>query len=264
VSLWQMQRALQAEAAANTNADQARLNAEEAKRNAKQAFAALRSMTVEVVERKFAQGTALTEDDRAFLRGIIAQYDAFAAIKGDDEDSRWVRAEGRLRVGIMRYRLSELQEAEKDYDQALSIYKQLAADFPSRPEFRQELAVSHNNRGNLLHDTGRLQEAAQAHDQALSIRKQLAADFPSRPEFRREPHHGQPGRPGGRAGPADEAIPNPPGARDLLRRRGPLPGAQPGWEPAGDRGGGGRGAPLGAGRRRGAALPARPRCCACG
>jgi tetratricopeptide (TPR) repeat protein len=186
VSLWQMQRALQAEAAANTNADQARLNAEEAKRNAKQAFAALRSMTAEVVERKFAQGTALTEDERAFLRGIIAQYDAFAAIKGDDEDSRWVRAEGRLRVGIMRYRLSELQEAEKDYDQALSIYKQLAADFPARSEFRQELAVSHNNRGNLLHDTGRLKEAAQAYDQALSIRKQLAADFPSRPEFRRE------------------------------------------------------------------------------
>src|SRR5262245_18717314 len=90
VSLWQMQRALQAEAAANTNADQARLNAEEAKRNAKQAFAALRSMTAEVVERKFAQGTVLTEDDRAFLRGIIAQYDAFAAIKGDDEDSRYL------------------------------------------------------------------------------------------------------------------------------------------------------------------------------
>src|SRR5262249_34397930 len=139
VSLWQMQRALQAEAAANNHAEQARLNAGGGKRNAQQTVAPLRGQTAEGGERKFAQGTALTEDDRAFLRGIIAQYDAFAAIKGDDEDSRWVRAEGRLRVGIMRYRLSELQEAEKDYDQALSIYKQLAADFPSRPEFRQEL-----------------------------------------------------------------------------------------------------------------------------
>jgi hypothetical protein len=30
-----------------------------------------------------------------------------------------------------------LQEAEQDYDQALSIQKRLAADFPSRPEFRE-------------------------------------------------------------------------------------------------------------------------------
>ena len=69
------------------------------RRPGEQAFAALRSMTADVVERKFAQRTVLTEDDRAFLRGIIAQYDAFAAIKGDDADSRAVRAEGRLRVG---------------------------------------------------------------------------------------------------------------------------------------------------------------------
>src|SRR5262249_54728388 len=142
--------------------------------------------TAEVVERKFAQGTILTEDDRAFLRGIIAQFDAFAAIKGDDADSRAVRAEGRSRVGSMRHRLGELQGAEKDNDQALRIPKQLAADLRSRPEFRQMLALSHNNRGNLLRATGRLKEAEQDYDQALSINKQLAADFPSQPEFRRE------------------------------------------------------------------------------
>src|SRR5579864_4876881 len=101
-----------------------------------QAFTALRSMTDDVVERKFAQSTVLTEDDRAFLRGIIAQFDAFAAIKGNDANSQAVRAEGRFRVGAMHRRLGELQEAEKDYDQALSIYLQLVADFPSRPEFR--------------------------------------------------------------------------------------------------------------------------------
>jgi tetratricopeptide (TPR) repeat protein len=214
VSLWQTRRALQAEAAANTNAEQARRNAEEAEGNAQQArgerdakavalaaeqkaradetkarqqaFAALRSMTTAVVERKFAQGTVLTEEDRAFLRGAIAQFDAFAAIKGDDADSRAVRAGGRFRVGFMRSRLGELKEAEHDFDQALSIQKQLAADFPSRPEFRQELAAIHNNRGNLLYVTGRRRGAEQDCEQALSIQKQLAADFPSRPEFRQE------------------------------------------------------------------------------
>jgi tetratricopeptide (TPR) repeat protein len=177
VSLWQMRRAMQA--------------GDDETKALQQAFAALRSMTTDVVQRKFDQSTVLTEDDRAFLRGIIAQFDAFAAIKGDDADSRAVRAEGRLRVGNMRYRLGELQEAEQDYDQAMSIYKELVADFPSRPEFRRELAGSHNNRGILLRTTGRLREAEKDYDQALSICKQLAADFPSRPEFRQDlaTHH---------------------------------------------------------------------------
>src|SRR5262249_47109610 len=198
VSLWQMRRGQKGETGGQTSGGQTTRRAGGGGRKAKKtqgdpgakglapggrpkgpggAFAALRSMTAEVVERKFAQGTALTEDDRAFLRGVIAQFDAFAAIKGEDADSRAVRAEGRFRVGTMRDRLGELREAEQDYDQALSIQKQLAADFPGRPEFRQALAWSHNNRGILLRDAGRLREAQQDVDRALSLRKQLAADF---------------------------------------------------------------------------------------
>jgi tetratricopeptide (TPR) repeat protein len=179
VSLWQMRRAMQALAAEQ----QARRDETKAR---EQAFAALRSMTADVVERKFAQGAVLTQDDRAFLRGVIAQFDAFAAIQGYDIDSRAVRAEGRFRVGNMRYSLGELREAEKDYDQALSIYQQLAADFPSRADVRQNLASSHLKRGVLLSTTGRLREAETEYNQAPRIRKQLAADFPNRPEFRQD------------------------------------------------------------------------------
>src|SRR5262249_49376077 len=151
-----------------------------------QAFAALRSMTTDVVERKFAQGAVLTDDDKAFLRGVIAQFDAFAAIQGDDADSRAARAEGRFRVGRMRYRLGELKEAEADHDAALGIQKQLAADFPTRPEFRQELADGPNQRGAPPEEKGRLKEGEAGYDAALSIYKQLAADFRSSPEFRWE------------------------------------------------------------------------------
>ena len=177
------------EAVAERDAKDMALNAERQARAGetkarKQAFAALRSMTEDVVERKFAQGAVLTEDDRAFLRGVIAQFDAFAEIKGNDADSREVRAEGRFRVGDMRCRLGEFKEAEKDYDEALRIQKQLVADFPLRPEFRRYLAKSHNNRGILLRASGRLPEAEKDYDEALRIKKQLAADFRSRPEFR--------------------------------------------------------------------------------
>ena len=191
VSLWQMVRATAAEttakeneATANKERD-AKAKALEAETKARQqAFAALRSMTAEAIERKFGQGVSLTENDRAFLRGIIAQFDAFAAINGDDTDSRAVRAEGRYRVGTIHYRLGEFHEALQDYDQALSIYERLAADSPSQPEFRHDLARCHSNRGTLLRHTGRLQEAVQDFDRAVSIHTELVADFPARPEFR--------------------------------------------------------------------------------
>jgi tetratricopeptide (TPR) repeat protein len=179
VTLWQMQRTMQALAAEQ----QARQDETKARQ---QAFDALRSMTADVVEKKFAQGAELTEDDRAFLRGVVAQFDAFAAIKRDDAESRAVRAEGRLRVAWMRYRLGELKEAEKDYDEAVSSYNELVADFPSEPEFRYKLAASHTNRGMLLSFTGRLPEAEKDYDQGVSIQKQLVADFPSRAEFRQD------------------------------------------------------------------------------
>jgi serine/threonine protein kinase/predicted RNA polymerase sigma factor len=183
-SLWQMQRANH-ERDAKAAALAAELQAREDETKARQqAFAALRSMTDDVVERKFAQGAVLTEDDRAFLRGIIAQFDAFAAIKGDDAESRALRAEGRLRVGNMRYRLGEVQEAEQDYDQALEIYEQLAVDFPSQPKFRYDLARTYYVRGHVLSETGRPQRAKQDYDQALNLYKQLAFDFPSESRYR--------------------------------------------------------------------------------
>jgi serine/threonine protein kinase/lipoprotein NlpI len=186
-SLWQMQRAIAAEAQANTNLKAEQQAREDETKARQQAFVALRSMTADVVERKFAQGTVLTEDDRAFFRGVIAQYDAFAAIRGDDADSRAVRAEGRFRVGSMRSQLGELKEAEQDYDQALSLYKQLVADSPSRADFCQALAECHNGRGALVfYDKGRPKEAEQDFEQAMSIQKQLVADFPAKPGYRQE------------------------------------------------------------------------------
>jgi serine/threonine protein kinase len=199
-SLWQMRRAMKAEAASSANADLARAERDtkdvclageqrarqdEAKAR-QQAFDALRTMTADVVERKFAQGAELTEDDRAFLGGVIAQFDAFAAIKAGDADSQAARAEGRFRVGTIRMRLGELKEAEQDYDQAVTICSQLVADFPFQSDFHQLLARTFTAKGILLSDTGRFDDAVKNFDEALKIRERLAADFPERSEFRDE------------------------------------------------------------------------------
>jgi hypothetical protein len=44
--------------------------------------------------------------------------------------------------------------------------------------------MSHNNRGNLLRDTGRMMEAEPDYTEALRIQKRLAADFPNQPDLR--------------------------------------------------------------------------------
>src|SRR5262249_31110604 len=88
--------------------------------------------------------------------------------------------------GLLLSAARRLKEAEKDFDEALSIQKQVAADFPARPEFRRFLAGSYTNRATLLRATARTKEAEKDFDQALSILKQLAADFPNQPDMQND------------------------------------------------------------------------------
>ena len=53
-------------------------------------------------------------------------------------------------LGWLFQSTNRLEKAESAYAEALAIYKQLAADFPDRPEFRLGLAKSHHNLGNVL------------------------------------------------------------------------------------------------------------------
>jgi serine/threonine protein kinase len=165
----------------------AETKAREAEKQARdQALAALRAMTAEVVENQMARRTTLTEEDKEFLRKIIKHFEGFAAITADDAESRAIRAEGYHHVGRMRYCLGELKEAEAADRAALALYKQLVVDFPTRPEFRENLALSHYNLAILLRATGRLEQGEAAFGAALALQKQLTTDFPTCPEFRQQ------------------------------------------------------------------------------
>jgi hypothetical protein len=59
----------------------------------------------------------------------------------------------------------------------------LAADFPSRPDFRLRLAKSHMNLALLLQAGGRPEKAAAANREALALFKELATDFPTVPDY---------------------------------------------------------------------------------
>jgi serine/threonine-protein kinase len=79
--------------------------------------------------------------------------------------------------------------AESSHRAALAIRKALANEFPDVPEYRQDLAETYSNLGELLHNLGRRtgpDGAEAAHRSALAIRKKLADDYANVPEFRED------------------------------------------------------------------------------
>jgi tetratricopeptide (TPR) repeat protein len=76
--------------------------------------------------------------------------------------------------------------AAEHYRQALTVVGGLAAEFPTAPEYRDDLADSHNNLASLLMDLGRRSgpDSAEEHfHKALHIRRQLVAEFPNFPAY---------------------------------------------------------------------------------
>jgi tetratricopeptide (TPR) repeat protein len=78
------------------------------------------------------------------------------------------------------------EPAEKAHRQALQLYERLVAEHPQVPQYRQELAGTHNNLDVLLQITGRVAEAEKAFRQALQLREQLVAEHPQVPEYRQQ------------------------------------------------------------------------------
>jgi serine/threonine protein kinase/tetratricopeptide (TPR) repeat protein len=169
--------------AAEERAVKERDEKEEAWRQTRQA---LDTMTDEMLEDLLGRQAQLTDQHRAFLKKVLEYHAAFAAAKADDPDGRRARAAGYFRVGLIRHKLGDVKEAEAAYRDAAAIRKQLADDFPDRPEYLSELSGAYTNLGSLLRDTGRTEQAGSAYLEALAIDKQLTAAFPERPEYRRD------------------------------------------------------------------------------
>ena len=121
---------------------------------------------------------------KELLETALPFYQKFVEERSDDPDLEAARGRAYLRLALVRQRDGgEGSGPDRFRSDAGPIFAQLAADFPSVPAYRQELARSHNNLGNLLVGLGKREEAEAAYRAALEIQEQLAADFPSVPEY---------------------------------------------------------------------------------
>jgi serine/threonine-protein kinase len=140
---------------------------------------------------------AVTEDPRLkekdffelrkkLLVTAVPFYERFAQAKAGDPEQEAARGQAYYRLAWVRHQLGEREAALADYERMRVVFTQLAAAFPSVPEYRQDLATSHNNLGMLLASLGKGPEAEAEYRQALALQEQLAADFPTVPEYRQE------------------------------------------------------------------------------
>ncbi len=145
---------------------------------------AIETVTSETAIEQLSREKELRPEQKDFLDKMI-QYYAEATQEGaatEQERSRQARAYGRM--GRMNQVLGRSQDSENAYRRAVALGRQLVADFPTRPEFRQELAGSQNALGTLLLAGGGPTKAESAYREAQASYKKLAAELPNRPEFR--------------------------------------------------------------------------------
>jgi serine/threonine-protein kinase len=123
---------------------------------------------------------------KQLLKAVVPFYEQFVEQQHDDPDLEAARGMAYLRLARIREDLGEAQQATADCARAQEIFAGLAAQHPAVPQYRQELAASHNNLGMLLHDARGLKEAENAYRSAVNVFRQLVVDFPTDPVYQAE------------------------------------------------------------------------------
>lgn len=70
-------------------------------------------------------------------------------------------------------------EAEDNFEQAVRVFRDLAADFPRAPEYRRRLGWSLVSLGNAKRGRGAWAAAVRHYRDALAVQQKLAAAYPA-------------------------------------------------------------------------------------
>ena len=164
-------------------ADRERQSAETNFRRAREAVDRVFTLAAE----KMAGEPHMEPIRRALLEDALEFYQGFLKQKGTDPLVRHETARAYRRVGSINELLGRPEQTEAALLQAVTLLQQLAADYPSVPEYRAELAAAHELLSGVYadHALDRPQACLDSVLAALAISRKLAADFPNRPEFRK-------------------------------------------------------------------------------
>src|SRR5205823_2841119 len=130
---------------------QARL---EAQKNFQMARDAVDDMYTQVAEKWLANQGQMEPVQREFLEKALRFYEQVAQGSGTEPAVRLEAAKAYRRVAAIQHRLGGLQQAETAFQQAIDRLQELADEFPDLPEFRQNLAGTLHDLGELVGNRG--------------------------------------------------------------------------------------------------------------
>jgi thiol-disulfide isomerase/thioredoxin/tRNA A-37 threonylcarbamoyl transferase component Bud32 len=74
-------------------------------------------------------------------------------------------------------------EGERAYGEAVGLLKELTIEFADKPEYRNELAITHAHQARLLRARNRSEQALATFRQSISALDDLSHDFPAQPQY---------------------------------------------------------------------------------
>jgi eukaryotic-like serine/threonine-protein kinase len=111
----------------------------------------------------------LSKEAAALLEEMLPFYDRLAQQTGNEAGLQARTAAANRRVGTIRQRLGQYEEAVKAYRRAAALYAELGAGSPLDPALTLEVARIQNELGRLHTSRRQLAEAEQSHRLALSL-----------------------------------------------------------------------------------------------
>jgi serine/threonine protein kinase/Tfp pilus assembly protein PilF len=125
------------------------------------------------------QATGRLPEAVRLLRQEVERYEKQM---GSEPSAAQRRQLASLLQDLSRLPADRLEEAEPYYRRQIALWERLVADFPNRPEDREQIGHSHRVWGGRVGRAGRLSEAEQAYRAALGAFEQLSASFPEVPD----------------------------------------------------------------------------------
>ena len=120
---------------------------------------ALAEMTSSVVARFLSRREQLTDSDREFLNKILEYHQQLGKLAATEEWARAVEAHGLRDVSKIRHLLGQIDQAADELRRSISMFDDLAEDYPETPEYRMEAAGVLLNLGRYLAENQRLDDA---------------------------------------------------------------------------------------------------------
>ncbi len=143
----------------------------------------LRDLTDDALESFVLRATYLSEQEHDFLERLAQHFQTLARVRGEDQASCCLRAEGYMRLGILNYRLKQLAAAEAALASATSEWESLLQQDSNNRNYALGLSRVWLVLGYVYRAQYRFHEALETHLHCCKLRQALVRTDPHSPEL---------------------------------------------------------------------------------